>query len=210
MRSLTSSVAATLIAILSCFMFARLSHFFRPSTTNLAASSSLLGTAAVQPTTATAFAASDSLRHSSTMSNGEAQYFTGANGCFWGPQQMYTKHFKGKGLLDSKVGYIGGTTSKPTYEAVCSGKTGHAEAIQVKFDPAQVSYAELVEFLLRTHDPTQKDRQGADVGTQYRSAIFPHNAEQAEIAKKVVAEAQEKVRFHSLMGRRADVAVQLT
>ncbi|CAO1620120.1 unnamed protein product [Parajaminaea phylloscopi] len=122
----------------------------------------------------------------------EPQYFTGANGCFWGPHQMYKKHFSGKGLLDAKVGYIGGTTSKPTYESVCSGKTGHAEAIQVKFDPSKVSYAELVEFLLRTHDPTQKDKQGADVGTQYRSAIFPHNAEQLEIARKVVADAQEK------------------
>ncbi|CAO1615878.1 unnamed protein product [Sympodiomycopsis kandeliae] len=124
----------------------------------------------------------------------EPQYFTGASGCFWGPDALYRKHFSGKGLLQAQVGYIGGNPDikNPSYEDVCTGKTGHAEAIQVKFDPSQVSYAELVEFLYRTHDPTTKDRQGADRGTQYRSAIFPHNDEQKAIVQKVTEEIQAK------------------
>lgn len=139
------------------------------------------------------------LLFSSTMasatSGSDPQYFTGASGCFWGPDALYRKHFTGKGLIDAQVGYIGGNPdiNNPSYEDVCTGKTGHAEAIQVKFDPSQVSYAELVEFLYRTHDPTTKDRQGADRGTQYRSAIFPHNDEQLAIVKKVTEEVQAKV-----------------
>lgn len=123
------------------------------------------------------------------------QYFTGASGCFWGTEHIFRKHYADKGLLDAKVGYIGGKDSSknPSYEEVCTGRTGHAEAVQIKFDPAKVSYGELVEFLYRTHDPTTKDRQGNDRGTQYRSAIFPHNEEQLEEAKKVTQQIQEKV-----------------
>lgn len=116
-------------------------------------------------------------------------------GCFWGVEAIFKDHYgKGKGLLDAKVGYIGGKDSSkhPTYEEVCTGRTGHAEAAQVKFDPSIVSYAELTEFFYRTHDPTQKNAQGHDRGTQYRSAIFPHSKEQLEIAKKVTKEVQEK------------------
>lgn len=174
---------------------------FRPSTTRTAATALIPITVTVQKaqqyiTCHLATASLATAATTTTTMSSEPKYFTGANGCFWGPHHMYKKHFSGKGLLDSKVGYIGGTTSNPTYESVCSGKTGHAEAIQIKFDPSKVSYAELVEFLLRTHDPTQKDKQGADVGTQYRSAIFPHNAEQADIARKVITETQEKVSCH--------------
>ncbi|PWN29746.1 PMSR-domain-containing protein [Jaminaea rosea] len=165
---------------ISYYMFTR---FFRPSLKP----AKVLGNPTT-PTTATALAAS-----ASTMSSaGDHQVFTGANGCFWGPAQMYTKHFKNKGLISQKVGYIGGHTANPTYRDVCSGRTGHAEAIQVTFDPSKVSYAELVEFLYRTHDPTTKDRQGADVGSQYRSAIFPHNDEQKEIVERITKEVQEK------------------
>ncbi|PWN50952.1 methionine sulfoxide reductase A [Violaceomyces palustris] len=123
------------------------------------------------------------------------QLATVASGCFWGTEHIYRQHYgKGKGLIDAKVGFIGGLESSknPTYEEVCTGRTGHAEATQIKFDPAKVSYAELVEFFYRTHDPTQLNFQGPDRGTQYRSAIFAHDDEQLEIANKVTAEVQAK------------------
>jgi len=114
-----------------------------------------------------------------------------ANGCFWGPDHMFRKYFDKKGLIESKVGYIGGKTVSPNYRDVCSGTTEHAEAMQVTFDPSKVSYAELVEFFYNMHDPTQVNGQGADRGSQYRSAIFVHSPDQLEIAKKVTAEVQE-------------------
>lgn len=110
---------------------------------------------------------------------------TVAAGCFWGVEHMYRREFKGKGLLDARVGYIGGDSSNPTYRAVCSGRTGHAEALQVHFDPSQLSYRQLIEFFYRMHDPTTANRQGPDVGSQYRSAIFYHNPEQEKIAKEI-------------------------
>ncbi|GAA5975555.1 hypothetical protein JCM10908_005200 [Rhodotorula pacifica] len=137
------------------------------------------------PTLATAIAASQNL--ASTSSKDEAQF---ANGCFWGTEHMYRKHFKDR-LIDAKVGYTGGHVDTPNYRQVCTGATNHAEALKILFDPSKVSYAELVEFHFRMHDPTQHDRQGPDVGTQYRSAIFTLSDEQAEIAKKVMSEVQE-------------------
>ncbi|CCV00020.1 unnamed protein product [Malassezia sympodialis ATCC 42132] len=124
----------------------------------------------------------------------QADIATFANGCFWGTEHIYRKYFSGKGLLDVKVGFIGGKKDfpNPTYRDVCTGKTGHAEAAQVVFDPAQVSYAELVEFFYRTHDPTQVNGQGPDIGTQYRSALFPHTDEQERTAKRVTEEVQAK------------------
>merc|ERR1712187_751369 len=89
------------------------------------------------------------------------------------------------GLLDARVGYSGGNTSSPTYRAVCSGNTGHAEALQVTFDPSIVSYRQLLEFFYRMHDPTTVNRQGPDVGTQYRSAVFTHGDEQHKIAHDI-------------------------
>lgn len=119
---------------------------------------------------------------------------TFANGCFWGTEHMFRKHFGGKGLINAKVGYIGGNKSipKPTYKQVCTGTTGYAEAAQIEFDPSSVSYAELVEFFYRTHDPTQVGGQGPDMGDQYRSALFPHTQEQTDIAQKVTSEVQAK------------------
>ncbi|PWN40952.1 peptide methionine sulfoxide reductase [Ceraceosorus guamensis] len=119
---------------------------------------------------------------------------TFASGCFWGTEHIFREHYKGKGLIDAKVGFIGGKESSknPSYEEVCTGRTGHAEAAQVTFDPSKVSYAELVEFFYRTHDPTQLNAQGNDRGTQYRSAIFAHSPEQLEAIKKVTNEVQEK------------------
>ena len=117
-----------------------------------------------------------------------------AAGCFWGVEKDFRKHFgAGKGMLDARVGYTGGKVtpgSTPSYEAVCSGRTGHAESLLVVFDPNIVTYRQLVEFFFKMHDPTTMNRQGADSGTQYRSAIFTENDEQTAIAKEIKAKAQ--------------------
>ncbi|OGE57722.1 hypothetical protein PENARI_c001G01121 [Penicillium arizonense] len=116
----------------------------------------------------------------------DTQTATVAAGCFWGVEHLYRKNFgNGKGLLDAKVGYCGGATSSPSYRAVCSGNTGHAEALQMTFDPSIVTYRQLLEFFYRMHDPTTENRQGPDVGTQYRSAIFTHGEEQQKIAENI-------------------------
>ncbi|KKA28574.1 hypothetical protein TD95_002917 [Thielaviopsis punctulata] len=117
-----------------------------------------------------------------------AEKATVAAGCFWGVEHVFRKHFgNGKGLLDTAVGYTGGDASHPSYKAVCSGVTGHAEALQIVFDPSKVSYRSLIEFFYKMHDPTTVDSQGPDVGTQYRSAIFFHSPEQEQVAKEVTA-----------------------
>jgi peptide-methionine (S)-S-oxide reductase len=121
-----------------------------------------------------------------------AQKCTVAAGCFWGVEHLYRKHFEGKGLLDARVGYIGGDTKSPSYRAVCSGHTGHAEALQVIFDPEKLSYATLIEFLYKMHDPTTQNQQGADRGTQYRSGIFYHDEEQKGIAESITQKVQEQ------------------
>ncbi|KAF2708037.1 peptide methionine sulfoxide reductase msrB/msrA [Pleomassaria siparia CBS 279.74] len=121
-----------------------------------------------------------------------AETATVAAGCFWGVEHMFRREFKGKGLYDARVGYIGGDTADPNYKIVCSGRTGHAEALQVVYDPAQVSYRTLLEFFYKMHDPTTANRQGPDVGTQYRSAIFYHNADQEKIAKDITERASKE------------------
>ena len=105
-----------------------------------------------------------------------------AGGCFWCLEAVYDQM---KGVISVESGYIGGHTSNPTYEAVCGGRTGHAEAVRVTFDPAIVSFRELLEVFFVIHDPTTLNRQGHDVGTQYRSAIFYHSLEQKQIAEEV-------------------------
>jgi methionine-S-sulfoxide reductase len=106
---------------------------------------------------------------------------TFAAGCFWGVEAYYKRV---KGVVRTTVGYTGGTKKDPTYEEVCTGKTGHAEAVEIEFDPSIVSFEKLLQRFWNLHDPTSKDKQGNDVGTQYRSAIFFHDAEQAKTAQR--------------------------
>src|SRR6202050_5424155 len=103
-----------------------------------------------------------------------------AAGCFWGGGDGF---WQGAGGAPATVGFTGGTAKTPNYKEVCTGRTGHAEAVEVEFDPAQVSYLELLAVFWKSHDPTTMNRQGPDVGTQYRSAIFYHDAEQEEEAR---------------------------
>ncbi|KAG2202539.1 hypothetical protein INT47_012533 [Mucor saturninus] len=116
---------------------------------------------------------------------------TFAAGCFWGVEHIYNKHFKDLGILTT-VGYIGGEVENPNYPQVKTGKTNHAEACQITFDPSKVSYETLTEFFYKMHDPTTANYQGPDVGTQYRSAIFYHGPEQKAIAERVTKQVQEK------------------
>jgi peptide-methionine (S)-S-oxide reductase len=109
-----------------------------------------------------------------------------AGGCFWCTEAVFRDVM---GVADVESGYIGGTVQNPNYREVCSGRTGHAEAIKVLFDPQAVSYGELLDIFFATHDPTQLNRQGNDVGTQYRSAIFPLDDKQRVEAEAAIARA---------------------
>ncbi|MBW8911288.1 MAG: peptide-methionine (S)-S-oxide reductase MsrA [Sphingomonas sp.] len=110
-----------------------------------------------------------------------------AGGCFWCIEAVFDDVI---GVSSVESGYIGGHVAKPSYRAVCEGTTGHAEAIRVGFDPEVISYGELLDIFFHVHDPTQLNRQGNDVGTQYRSAIFPHSAEQEAEARAAMERAQ--------------------
>lgn len=113
---------------------------------------------------------------------------TFAAGCFWGVQELFT-HVKG--VTSTQVGYTGGSFDNPTYEDVCYGKTGHAEAIEVEYEPNQVSYEELLMLFWNNHNPTTINQQGPDIGEQYRSAVFYHNQEQEHMANKIKEKLQD-------------------
>jgi peptide-methionine (S)-S-oxide reductase len=112
-----------------------------------------------------------------------------AGGCFWCTEAVFLDVV---GVKSVESGYTGGETINPTYKQVCEGDTGHAEAIHITFDPGQVSYDDLLDIFFATHDPTQLNRQGNDIGTQYRSAIFPQSPEQEEHARGAIARANEQ------------------
>ena len=113
-------------------------------------------------------------------------------GCFWCTEAVFLKL---KGVKKVVSGYTGGLRKNPTYKEVCTGLTGHAEVIQVEFDPAKITFEQILDVFFHTHDPTTLNRQGADVGTQYRSAVFYHNAEQKQIAAKTIAELNKSGDF---------------
>lgn len=113
-------------------------------------------------------------------------------GCFWGVEVAFRNV---KGVKEALVGYLGGTLENPTYKDVCSGRTGHAEVVQVEYDPAEVTYEKLLDVFWENHNPTTLNRQGPDVGTQYRSAIFYHTDEQKRVAEESMAEQSRSGRF---------------
>lgn len=126
------------------------------------------------------------------MSNEQTAVFAG--GCFWCTEPVFSQL---KGVSRVVSGYIGGHTQNPTYKAICNGDTGHAEAIQITFDADQVSFETLLEIFFVSHDPTTLNRQGNDVGTQYRSAVFCQNDAQRDAVKKAVTELNEEKFFNS-------------
>ena len=125
-------------------------------------------------------------------SNPGLQVATFANGCFWCTEAIFQNV---DGVEKVVSGYMGGKVKNPTYKEVCTGQTGHAEVIQLTYDPKKVTYDELLEIFWKTHDPTTLNRQGADVGTQYRSAVFYHNDEQKQLAEKYKKELTEAEAF---------------
>lgn len=128
------------------------------------------------------------------MHENNLQMATFAAGCFWGVEEVFTKT---KGVKSTRVGYIGGNLPNPTYEDVCTDRTGHAEALQVEYDPKEISYEELLDLFWSIHNSTTKNRQGPDIGSQYRSIIFYHSPEQERIAKKSKQELEDSNKFQN-------------
>ncbi len=120
--------------------------------------------------------------------NAQYEKATFAAGCFWGVEHRFRRI---PGVVATRVGYSGGHTPNPTYQHVCTGTTGHAEAVEVEFDPTRISYTELLHHFWQMHDPTTRDRQGPDIGSQYRSVIFFHNEKQQQLAKNIKASLEQ-------------------
>ena len=125
---------------------------------------------------------------SNTTASSAGELITLSGGCFWCTEAVFERV---RGVLAVEPGYCNGHLPSPSYESVCSGNTGHAEAVRVRFNPAEISLRTLLEIFFATHDPTTLNRQGADVGTQYRSGIYVHSAAQEAVAREVLAEAQQ-------------------
>jgi len=119
------------------------------------------------------------------------EFATFAGGCFWCLEAVFEDV---EGVIDVESGYSGGAVERPSYRQVCDGTTGHAEVVRIEFEPDRISYRELLEILFSIHDPTTLNRQGSDVGTQYRSAIYLHSAEQRSVAQDFIREAQSNYR----------------
>lgn len=115
-----------------------------------------------------------------------------AGGCFWGVEELFRDL---EGVIDTDVGYTGGDIPEATYELVKTGRTGHAESIRIEFDPARISYEEILDYFFRLHDPTQVNRQMNDVGSQYRSTIFVHDDEQRSVAEKAIEDLEASGRW---------------
>ena len=124
----------------------------------------------------------------------QTEVATLAGGCFWCLEAVYDQM---RGVVSVESGYMGGKVENPSYSAVCTGRTGHAEVIQITYDPSKVSFQDLLDVFFVIHDPTTLNRQGNDVGTQYRSAIYYHTPEQKDIANKAIAALNAEHRFDS-------------
>ena len=130
------------------------------------------------------------------MNNKNLEYITFGGGCFWCVESCFNKL---KGVDSAISGYAGGHTNNPTYEEVCTGTTGHAEVVQITYDPSVISYAQLMEVFFFLHDPTQLNRQGNDIGTQYRSVIFYQNDEEKAMAEKAIQISEASGKWHVSM-----------
>ncbi len=124
--------------------------------------------------------------------NDQHELATFGAGCFWGVEARFREL---SGVLDATAGYMGGQTRQPDYQAVCTGKTGHAEVVQLRYTPEQVSYATLLNLFFAMHNPTTMNRQGPDVGSQYRSVIFFHSAQQQQVAAETIEALNESGRW---------------
>lgn len=158
----------------------------------MAAGSSTPSTASAAPPETPAANTNESKETVTESSESKTAVATLAGGCFWCTEAVFERM---EGVQDVVSGYLGGQIPNPTYQAVCSGLTGHAEAVAITYDPSKVSFEKLLEVFFATHDPTSLNRQGADVGTQYRSAIFYHDDEQKQIAEAYIKQLNESPEF---------------
>ncbi|TWT50623.1 Peptide methionine sulfoxide reductase MsrA 2 [Rubripirellula amarantea] len=152
-----------------------------------------------------ATAQSEGSANSDALSQGKEAVATLAGGCFWCTEAVFENM---EGVNDVVSGYIGGQVPNPTYEQVCGKLTGHAEAVEVYYDPTKVTYEEILKVFFKTHDPTTLNKQGADEGPQYRSSIFIHSAEQKQIAERVIKELTDAHEYRKPIVTQLEVATE--